>query len=188
MKHLLKVIFVIAVIFGTYFYIDDSIDKVKHTTIKDLTYVLMGDNRNPAYKEQQEKRLDIVLEKMENGGFDIDETFLDALENNSHIQDVQWSINKNAYRGLDKVVVNLKLVNNDLVIPTKISFFVAPKSSILNFISNPSFSKLYPLLSIEMNLNGKTIKYNDSVAYEILVTLYNEEASKSFFIGLLKNR
>lgn len=89
---------------------------------------------------------------------------------------------------MDKVVVNLKLVNNDLVIPTKISFFVTPKSSILNFISNPSFSKLYPLLNLEMNINGKTVKYNDSVAYEILVTLYNEEASKSFFISLLKNR
>ncbi|MEA2050948.1 MAG: hypothetical protein U9O56_09495 [Campylobacterota bacterium] len=44
------------------------------------------------------------------------------------------------------------------------------------------------MLNLEMNINGKTVKYNDSVAYEILVTLYNEEASKSFFISLLKNR
>ncbi|MEA2050947.1 MAG: hypothetical protein U9O56_09490 [Campylobacterota bacterium] len=85
MKHLIKVIFVTAIIFGTYFYIDDSMDKVKHTTIKDLTYVVMGDNRNPAYKEQQEKRLDTVLAKMEKSGFDVDETFLNSLKDNSYI-------------------------------------------------------------------------------------------------------
>lgn len=181
MNHLLKVIFAASVIFGTYYYMDNSVERVQGTTIKDLTYVMQGDNRNPAYKEQQEKRLDVILEKMEQGGFDIDENLLDALENNPYIHELQWKVKEQAYRGLDEVILNFKLVDGNIKVPVKVTFFVLPKPPAINFISNPSIAKLYPLLAIEISANGKTAKFTDSRAYETLVTFYSEEACKSLF-------
>lgn len=164
MNHLLKVIFAASVIFGTYYYMDNSVERVQDTTIKDLTYVMQGDNRNPAYKEQQEKRLDVILEKMEQGGFDIDKNLLDALEDNPYIHDLQWNVKEQSYRGLDEVILNFKLVDGKFKVPTKVTFFIIPKPSAINFISNPSIAKLYPLLAIEISANGKTAKFTDSRA------------------------
>lgn len=179
MNHLLKVIFTSSVIFGFYFYIDDSLEKVQNTTIKDLTYVMMGDTRNTAYKKQQEKRLDKVLNKMEKGGFDIDQTMLDALEKNSYIKDVKWLLKENEYRGLDQITLTYNLVDDGISIPINATFFTKPKPSALTFISDPNFSELYPLISIEVSANGKTAKFTDKQAYEMLVTFYNEVACKS---------
>jgi len=181
MNHILKVIFAVSVIFGTYYYIDNSIEKVQDTTIKDLTYVMMGDNRNPAYQEQQEKRLDIILEKMEEGGFIIDENLIDALENNSYIHSLKWTIKENEYRGLDEVILNFDLVDGEFKVPVKITFFVKPKPSALNFISSPDIARLSPLLVVEISANGKTVKFTDSRAYETLVTFYGDVACKSLF-------
>jgi len=181
MNHFLKVIFAASVIFGTYYYMDNSLERVQDTSIKDLTYVMQGDNRNPAYKEQQEKRLDIILNSMKKGGFDIDENLLDALENNSYIHDLQWSVKEQAYRGLDEVILNFNLVDGEIKVPVKVTFFVVPKPSALNFINNPGISKLYPLLIIDISANGKTAKITDSRAYMTLVTFYSEEACKSLF-------
>ncbi len=181
MNHLLKVIFAASLIFGTYYYLDNSLEKVQDTTIKDLTYVMQGDNRNPAYKEQQEKRLDIMLNSMEKGGFNIDEDLLDALENNSYVHDLQWNKKEQVYKSLDQIILNFKLVDGEFKIPVKISFFVVPKPSALNFITNPNISKLYPLLAVEISANGKTATFDNSRAYELLVTFYNEEACKSLF-------
>lgn len=180
MNHLLKVFFAFLVIFGVYYYLDNSLERVQDTTIKNLTYVMQGDNRNPAYKKQQEKRLDIMLSSMEKGGFNINENLLTALKNNSYIHNIQWEVNKQGYRGLDEVILNFELVKGKFKILVKISFFVIPKPSIVNFLSNPSISKLYPLLSIEISANGKTAKFTDSRAYETLVTFYNEKACQSF--------
>lgn len=181
MYHLSKIILAILVIFSIYYYMDNSLERVQDTTIKNLTYVMLGDYKNPAYKKQQEKRLDIMLNSMERGGFKINENLLKALENNSFIQDLRWNVKERAFRGLDKVLLNFKLVDGEFVVPIKVAFFVIPKPSLMNFFSNPKVSKLYPLLSVEITANEKIVTLTDLKAYETLVTFYSEKACKSLF-------
>lgn len=186
MKHLLKVVFACAVIFGTYAYLDNSLQRVQNTSIKDLTYVMMGDNRNPAYKKQQEKRLDFMLNSMKKGGFDIEKSMLESFENNTYIKNLEWNVKERSYKGLDMVTLNFKLSDNRISIPIKTTFLVKPKPSMLDSISQPDISKLYPLLAMEVTKNEKTVKFTDSQAYEILVSFYNETGSKAI-LSTLKN-
>ncbi len=180
MNHFLKVIFAFSVILGSYYYIDNSMERVQDTTIKELTYVMQGDNRNPAYKKQQEERLDFILNKMKDGGFEIDENLLTALEKNSYIHNIKWNLKTNAYRGLDEVILNFMLGNQKIKIPIKITFFVVPKASLMKFISDLGLAKLYPLLVIEIENNGRTAKFTNNKAYEMLLVFYNNIASENF--------
>ena len=175
MNHILKVIF------GTYYYIDDSVERVQDTTIKDLTYVMMGDDRNPSYQEQQEKRLDIMLEQMEKSGLPINENLLDALENNSYIENVKWNLQEKIYGGLDEVILTFDLVDGNFKAPIKITFVVTPKPSALTFLSHPDIARLYTLLSVEITANGKTAKFTGSRAYETLVTFYSNSECRNLF-------
>jgi len=186
MNHFLKVVFAFSVIIGLYYYTDNSVEKIQNVTMKNLAYVILGDNRNPAYKEQQEIRLDKMLENMEKLGFNIDEGLLDALEENSYIHDIEWVIKSHDYRGLDNVILNFNLVNNKTKIPVKATFFVEPKPAPLEFFTDPHISKIAPMLAVEIGSKGKKLKFIDTKridnhAYVTFIVFYNEAATKSMF-------
>jgi len=184
MKHLLKIIFAVSVAVGVNYYLDNSLEKVQNTTIKDLAYVMLGDDRNPARKEQREKRLDIALNKMEKNGIIINRSLLASLEENSYIKDLQWNTIADAYPGLDQITLNLNLSNNEFKIPVVITFLVKPKPSGLAAYTDPNISKLLAFLTVEVSNNGKSRKYSELEAFHQLQALYSESTTKSFELPL----
>jgi len=201
MKHFLKVILACSIMIGTYYYLDNSLERVQGATLQDLAYAILANNRNPSYKKQEEERLDITLEKMKSGGFDIDKGLLNALEDNSYIHDIKWVSISHGNRGwdevtkgrggLDNIILNFKVIDNNLSLQIKVTFFVNPKPFPFVFLSNPSISKIAPMLVVEITYKGKTVKYIDTEridnnGYISLVVFYSEEATKSMLKQFVK--
>ncbi len=184
MNHLLKILFAVSVIVGSYYYTDNSMERVQHATMKNLAYAILGDDRNPAYKRQQEKRLDNMLEEIEKIGFDTNEELLHALDRNPYIQNIKWNIKDGKHRdyiGLDSVILHFNLVDKNTNIPVTTTFFVKPKPSLVEFFGDPDFSRLAPMLVLEIGGKDKKVRIQDR-AYVIFVAFYNEETTK----GIMK--
>ena len=183
-KNLLKPTFIFLLIFGIYYiFQNNSLKTIQNITIKDLTYIMLD---TVSFSQKKQQKVDILLKKLKKEGFNINESVLEALENNPYVYDLKWSVKKQMRLGLDKVTLSFKLVKDKNEFPVEVSFFVISEVPILNFISSLSASsKLYPVIILTIKFNDEIVKFTDFDAYEFLIAFYNEKECKKLIQKLI---
>ncbi len=190
MAHILKIVFALSVIFSVFYFADNSLEKVEDMSIKDVMYTTYSIEGTKEEIKGNEQRLDVGLDGMERGGFDIDIGFKEALETNPYIKNSKFMLIQSDLQGLEKAQVTFDFYNERIVIPVSIYVYIAPKSefTFTDILAIPRFAKIIPMTKVELNIQGNIMEYNELGVAEILPVFYNQEASKSFFIALLKNK